>query len=277
MKLQSNACRLKSTCITNHTCGILCLRHLNLSFSIDSCRICKQQQLAQDPTTSMSHAQHQCRLTPPMKLMLMTNAKRYIPPGEPIVSPLLTPQPRWYGELDNADPYSLLSNWVSEYAAGYGKGYQVAMNKGNGAMSNGNHAPYLGPPTNLDSMMIHNLGLDRSDQHQEVTGAQPQQEWSRDHRGHREGERETLTQQLFSLNSSAGFTRTSSDDMNPSLRSWPRRHRTLDDHCVNYLVLSNLLLDNTTASRVKSSQRSQYPLHHNRGHYCPPVISAELG
>ena len=32
---------------------------------------------------------------------------------------------------------------------------------------------------------------------------------------------------------------------------------------INYLVLLNLLLDNTTASRVKSSQRSQYLLHHN--------------
>ena len=168
-----------------------------------------------------------------------------------------------HGELDNADPYSLLSNWVLEYAAGYGKGYQVATNNGNGPTSNGNHAPYLGPPTNLDSMMIHNLGLDRSDQHQEVTGAQPQQERSRNHRGHWEGERETLTQQLSSLNSSAGFTRTSSDDTNPSSWSWPHRHWTSDDHRVNYPVLSNLLSDDTTASRVKSLQRSQYPLHYN--------------
>ena len=73
-----------------------------------------------------------------------TPNQRYIPPGEPIAPPLLTPQPRWYGELDNADPYLLLSNWVSEYAAGYGKGYQVATNNRNGP-SNGNHVPYLGP------------------------------------------------------------------------------------------------------------------------------------
>ena len=70
MKLQLNACRLKSACITNHTRRILCLRHLNLSLSIDSRRICKQQQLAQDP---MGRTQHQHRLTPPIKLMLMTN------------------------------------------------------------------------------------------------------------------------------------------------------------------------------------------------------------
>ena len=48
------------------------------------------------------------------------------------------------------------------------------------------------------------------------------------------------------MNFSAGFTRTSSDDTNPSSRSRPR-------------VLSNLLSDNTTASWVKSLQRSQYP------------------
>lgn len=185
---------------------------------------------------------------------------RYIPPGEPTAPPLLTPQPRRPGELDNADPYSLMSNWVSEYAVGYGEGYQVAMNNGNGPTSNGNHAPYSGPPTNLDSMTIHNLGLDRSDQHQEASGAWPQQERSREHRRHREREREreTLSQQLSSLSSSAGRTRTSSDDTNPSSRSRQRRHRTSDDHHVNHVnhpVLSNLLSDNTTASRTHRGGR----------------------
>ena len=183
-----------------------------------------------------------------------TPNQRYIP-GEPIAPPLLTPQPRRPGELDTADPYSVMSNWVSEYAAGYGEGYHVATNNGNGPTSNGNHAPYSGPPINLDGMTIHNLGLDRSDQQQEVTGAWPQQERSRDHRRHREREREreTLTQQLSSLSSSAGRTR--SDDTNPTSRSRPRRHRTSDDHRVNHPVLSNLLSDNTTASRTHRGGR----------------------
>jgi hypothetical protein len=183
--------------------------------------------------------------------------QRYIPPGGPPTPPLLTPQPRRPGEFDNGDPYSFMSNWVSEYAVGYGEGYEVAMNNGDGPANNGNHAPYSRPPTNLDSMTIHNLGLDRSDPHQEVTGAWPPQERSRDHRRHREREREreTLTQQLSSLSSSAGRTRTSSDDTNPSSRSRPRRHRTSDDHRVNHPVLSNILSDNTTASRTHRGGR----------------------
>lgn len=186
-----------------------------------------------------------------------TPNQRYIPPGEPTAPPLLTPQPRRPGEFDNADPYSYMANWVSEYAVGYGEGYQVATNNRNGPTSNGNHAPYSGPPTNLDSMTIHNLGLDRSDQQQEVTGAWPSQERSRDHRRHREREREreTLSQQLSSLSSTAGRTRTSSDDTNPSSRSRPRRHRTSDDHRVNHPVLSNLLSDNTTTSRAHRASR----------------------